>query len=717
MKRDRNRLRHLATIGIATAALLTAWAADAQDTTPPTITSIVRQTPATQTVGTTSVVFTVTFSEAVTGVSGSWFTVTPINGGNSTGAGTSVTGGPTVYQVAVNLASGTGEFRLDMITPTSTTTTFASGFSLPIGLAFDSAGTLYVANEGNNTVSKVTTNGTVSTFASGFSNPRALAFDSAGTLYVANEDNNTVSKVTTNGTVSPFASGFRGPCALAFDSAGTLYVANFFYGAFLGTVSQVTTNGTVSTFASGFEGATGLAFDSAGTLYVANYDNGTVSKVTTNGTVSTFASGFIFPFGLAFDSAGTLYVANYFDEASYSGDTVSKVTTNGTVSTLASGFSGPTGLAFDSAGNLYVANSGNNNVCKITIFAIKDLAGNAITGLPYTSGASYIYAPAVAPVISLSTNTAFYTLGDAPVLLDPLAGCAAGGAAFNDGVLNVTLVSNAEPRDVLGVFDQGTAPGEIGVSPSQITFGGSTIASFSGISTGATSMTFTFNANANASGVQQLLRNLTYRTLTNRPTTFTRTVQLIVTAGGMTSTPVALTLELNHRPTAGGDRIATGTNLPVFISYARMLANDSDRDGDAFAMLPINTNTASGGTLVVETNGVTFTPLGSFATAGSFAYQLQDVRGGLTTGGVIVEVLSAGQLFIEDLPGDATASSNSLTLAVMDIPNRTYRIEASDDLSLWTQIGTLLTPANGLARYWDADAINHTNRFYRTLYP
>ncbi len=33
--------------------------------------------------------------------------------------------------------------------------TFASGFDNPIGLAFDSAGNLYVANSGNNTVSEV----------------------------------------------------------------------------------------------------------------------------------------------------------------------------------------------------------------------------------------------------------------------------------------------------------------------------------------------------------------------------------------------------------------------------------------------------------------------------------------------------------------------------------------------------------------------------------
>ena len=49
------------------------------------------------------------------------------------------------------------------------------------------AGNLYVANNGNDTVSKVTPAGVVSTFASGFNGPIGLAFDAAGNLYVADQ--------------------------------------------------------------------------------------------------------------------------------------------------------------------------------------------------------------------------------------------------------------------------------------------------------------------------------------------------------------------------------------------------------------------------------------------------------------------------------------------------------------------------------------------------
>ena len=214
---------------------------------------------------------------------------------------------------------------MSKVTPAGAVSTFASGFNRPTGLAFDSAGNLYVANEYGGTVSRVTPAGVVSTFASGFDWPDGLAFDSTGNLYVANYLGNTVSKVTPARAITMFAAGFDAPAALAFDSAGNLYVANVLssVNVLSDTVSKVTPAGLVSTFAGGFDGPAGLAFDSAGNLYVANEYNGTtVSEVTPAGVVSNFASGFSDPGALAFH-AGNLYVD--------SGNTVSKVSETVTV--------------------------------------------------------------------------------------------------------------------------------------------------------------------------------------------------------------------------------------------------------------------------------------------------------------------------------------------------------------------------------------------------
>ena len=119
----------------------------------------------------------------------------------------------------------------------------------PYGLAFDSAGNLYVANNGNSTIQKFTPGGIGSLFANtGLNRPVGLAFDSAGNLYVSNSGDDTIEKFTPGGVGSVFANtGLNQPYGLAFDSAGNLYVANF--GS--STIEKFTPGGVGSVFVFG----------------------------------------------------------------------------------------------------------------------------------------------------------------------------------------------------------------------------------------------------------------------------------------------------------------------------------------------------------------------------------------------------------------------------------------------------------------------------------
>ena len=57
----------------------------------------------------------------------------------------------------------------------------------PAGLAFNSAGNLFVGSAGNGTITEITPDGTQSTFASGFYELCGLAFNSADDLFAADE--------------------------------------------------------------------------------------------------------------------------------------------------------------------------------------------------------------------------------------------------------------------------------------------------------------------------------------------------------------------------------------------------------------------------------------------------------------------------------------------------------------------------------------------------
>ncbi len=141
-------------------------------------------------------------------------------------------------------------------------TNSAARFNYPYYAKVDGAGTLYVVDTGNHTIRKVTpvgTNWVVTTpvgkaglagsadgtnSAARFKFPWGVALDSAGTLYVADQDNHTIRKVTpvgTNWVVTTLAgkvgnpgsadgtgsaAQFNYPNCLAVDSAGKLYVAD-----------------------------------------------------------------------------------------------------------------------------------------------------------------------------------------------------------------------------------------------------------------------------------------------------------------------------------------------------------------------------------------------------------------------------------------------------------------------------------------------------------
>ena len=323
------------------------------------------------------------------------------------------------------------------------------------------------------------------------------------------------------------------------------------------------------------------------------------------------------------------------------------------------------------------------------------------------------------PTVVTATNSVIYTLNQAPVLLAPGALFSAPSSpTFAGGHLTIQITTNAGPLDLLFVHNTGTGAGQIAAGAGVVTFGGLDIASYSGGTTNDAVLEFTFNAYADMPGIQALLRTLTFAIASQDAADLTRAIQLTLDDGnGLTNAPVALSVIINHQPMALPYFTATGTNLPIAISFARLLTNCSDMDGDTVTITGVDTNSAQSGVVTTNETGLIYIPPTNFAGSDQLTYFISDGRTGTNTGTINVQVLNGINLAVEDSLTNSIATSHVATLGIEGIADRTYRLLASDDLVFWIQIASVTIPDDGFTNYSDTNAISHTNRFYRTVYP
>lgn len=238
-------------------------------------------------------------------------------------------------------------------------TTIATGLGGPIGMTFDAAGDLIVADLQLGAVMKISRDGTASAVASV---PSAFMprYDAAGNLLVSSFSgtNGQIIRIDPSGSATVVATGLTAPAGFIVEPAGTLLLAQ----AGGSGIVRLDPTGTVTPL--NLPGGYDVAFTPAGDLLVSRFGLGTVTSYALPSLTETVvASGLSGVGGIAFDAAGNLYIA------AQSAGKIVRVPVSGPAADFVTGLASPRGLAFDALGGLYVSNRGHGTIQRIGVDA------------------------------------------------------------------------------------------------------------------------------------------------------------------------------------------------------------------------------------------------------------------------------------------------------------------------------------------------------------
>ncbi len=621
----------------------------------------------------------------------------------------------------------------------------SGGLNAPVALIFRPDGYLYVGSYNSDSILRYnpTTGAFVDTFVAagsgGLNGPAAMAWGPDGNLYVASNDA-TVKRY--NGTTGAYidnfvttgSGGLGEAVGLAFGPDGNLYVSSY------SSDKIIKYNGTtgaligdyVTAGSGGLDGPTSFTFlpnqqvkvvstnasptldaSKSPALTTQNEDAG--APVGAVGTLVSSLVDFASPAGQVdnvtdSDSGALLGIAITAADTTngswfYSTDNGTNWNALGSVTNTSARL-----LAADSNTRIYFQSNADyhGSVPSALTFRAWDrtTGNNSGTTDTSTNGGTTAFSAAtdtasltvtpvndVPTITNLSGDSLSYSEGDGAVVIeqgDNVLVADVDSTNLDTGTLTVSIPSGGDSaEDVLGIRNQGTGAGQIGVSGANITYEGVTIGTFTGGS-GGSNLVITLNSSATPTAVTALVKNITYQnTDTNAPTTGARTVRYVLTDGdGGTSTNYDTTVTVtavNDAPlnTVPGAQSTNEETALVFSSGNGNQISIQDPDGSG-STCEVTVSVTNGTLTLASTTGLIFTT-GDGTTDSAMTFR-----------GTVANINTA----LNGLSYNPTADYNgSATLTITSVDNTLVSLNVDANLQAhYTFDGTANDVAPGMAQ-------------------
>lgn len=157
------------------------------------------------------------------------------------------------------------------------------------------------------------------------------------------------------------------------------------------------------------------------------------------------------------------------------------------------------------------------------------------------------------------------------------------------------------------------------------------------------------------------------------------------TAGNESFCETAVTVV--RKPTAGADFGETVSGVPTTFRGSRLLANDSDPDGEALSLTGLASTSANGGTISRVGDAVTYSPPGGFVGTDTFTYTL--TAGSRTATGLVTvrvrtsDLIPSNAVYLRPVASPGTG----MEMRFSGIAGRAYSVQFTETIgSGWTEL-------------------------------
>lgn len=227
---------------------------------------------------------------------------------------------------------------------------------------------------------------------------------------------------------------------------------------------------------------------------------------------------------------------------------------------------------------------------------VKTISGRLTKGLWWAEYLGWLTALGIGGVLTLvgvaATNLSKYPdttvtkaipIDPSITIIDVASVSDVDSANFNTGKLVVKFSAGSDSDDRLGIYNQGKDSGKIGISGSDVTYGGTSIGRFEG-GKESKPLVIDLNSNANLEAVQTLMRNITYLNLGTTANLGSRKVEFQVTDDGGASSlkPLTRNIFVTRKNSVPNLTVPEGQvvneNAPLNISGINVKDSDSSKN-------------------------------------------------------------------------------------------------------------------------------------------